>query len=124
MLMTVQDQNHSYDAPTREQALNHFLQSIAMEEEALARLLHAEADKALSFVGKNQDFPNSPSNDEIITFNRSVISILDSLLMAEWLLLKKLDAALHMNPAPLASTSLQTQYSREQDDLDNRSIDY
>ncbi|MFS0556285.1 hypothetical protein [Brevibacillus sp. 179-C9.3 HS] len=119
--MTLQDNIQSNDVPTREEALSHLLQSISLKEEALSRLLNAEADKALAFVGKNLDFPNNPSNDEIITFNRSVISILDSMLMAEWLLLKKLDAAIHMYPGPLKS-------NLEMDDSDlvddDTTIDY
>jgi hypothetical protein len=123
MMMTLQDKVPSYDVPTREEALSHLLQSIALEEEALSRLLNVEADKALAFVGKNLDFPNNPSNDEIITFNRTVISILDSVLMAEWLLLKKLDAAIHMYPVALKS-NFEMEESDFGDELDDITIDY
>ncbi|MFF0830992.1 hypothetical protein ACFYU8_29395 [Brevibacillus sp. NPDC003359] len=123
MMMTLQDKVPSYDVPSRQEALSHLLQSIALEEEALSRLLNAEADKALAFVGKNLDFPNKPSNDEIITFNRTVISILDSVLMAEWLLFKKLDAAIHMYPVALKA-NFEMEESNSGDELDDITIDY
>lgn len=121
--MTLQDKIHSHDVPTRDEALNRLLQSIAMEEEALSRLLDAEANKALAFVGKNLDFPNDPTNHEIITFNRTVISILDSMLMAEWLLLKKLDTAIHMYSTP-SKQDFELKDSDLEEDIDDIGIDY
>ncbi|MGG4496271.1 hypothetical protein [Brevibacillus reuszeri] len=121
--MTFQDKIHARDVPTRDEALNRLLQSIALEEEAMSRLLHAEADKALAFVEKNLDFPNNLTNDEIITFNRTVISILDSILMAEWLLLKKLDTAIHMYPSK-SKSNFDREDSDAEDEIDEITLDY
>ncbi|GKU78117.1 hypothetical protein [Paenibacillus sp. L3-i20] len=76
--------------PTMSEALSHLIESIALEEKALSQLVVSEANKIEAFVGKQQNFPLHPSSDEIIRFNHSVISVLDSIQMAEWLLFKKL----------------------------------
>ncbi|WP_232275160.1 hypothetical protein [Paenibacillus sp. 481] len=81
-----------YEEPiSKEEAVAHLIKAIALEEEALSNLVNTETDKAAAFVGKNLDFPTGPSTSEIIQFNHTVIQFLDSLLMAEWLLLKKID---------------------------------
>lgn len=76
---------------TLKDVLLDLLKSIAREENALAHLIKAEADKIEAFVGKNCDFPTHPSNDEIIELNRSVTKLLETIIMKEWLLLKKLE---------------------------------
>lgn len=81
---------------TKEHAMAQLIRAIALEEEALSKLINTEADKALAFVGKNLDFPTCPSTSEIIKFNYTVIQLLDTMLMAEWMLMKKLDVLMHM----------------------------
>lgn len=77
-----------------EDALTRLVISIAMEEEALANLMRAEADKTLAFVGKERELPTLPSSSEFIQFNQTVTKILDSILMAEWMLMKKFDSVM------------------------------
>lgn len=75
-------------------ALTQLVKSIAIEEEALATLMRAEAEKTLAFVGKDQNLPTHPSTSEFIQFNQTVTKILDSILMAEWMLMKKIDSVM------------------------------
>ncbi|MFD0717412.1 hypothetical protein [Paenibacillus sp. GCM10027626] len=72
--------------------LAQLVKSIAIEEEALATLMQAEANKTLAFVGKDRNLPTQPSSMEFIQFNQTVTKILDSILMAEWMLAKKIDS--------------------------------
>ncbi|EJW18245.1 hypothetical protein PAV_3c06970 [Paenibacillus alvei DSM 29] len=74
--------------PTIDEAVAHLLQSLSLEEGALGQLLLTEAEKAMAFVGKDKNFPSHPTPKEIVDYNSSVVQILDSMLMAEWLLLK------------------------------------
>jgi hypothetical protein len=80
--------------PTAEEAIIDLLKSVAMEETALAHLMNAEAEQIQAFVGKNLNFPSSPSTREIIGFNVTVSSFVETLVMQEWLLLRKLDKIL------------------------------
>ncbi|NOJ68941.1 hypothetical protein [Paenibacillus alvei] len=82
--------------PTIDEAVAHLLQSLSLEEGALGQLLLTEAEKAMAFVGKDKNFPSHPTPKEIVDYNSSVVQILDSMLMAEWLLLKKLNMVVHM----------------------------
>jgi hypothetical protein len=77
-----------------DEALTHLVKSIAIEEEALATLMRAEADKTLAFVGKDRELPTNPTNSEFIQFNQTVTKLLDSILMAEWMLMKKIDSVM------------------------------
>ncbi|MBH5318876.1 hypothetical protein I6N90_13810 [Paenibacillus sp. GSMTC-2017] len=84
---------HSFSGdsiPSMSEALSHLIESIALEEKALSKLVTSEANKIEAFVGKQRNFPLHPSSEDIIRFNDSVISVLDSIQMAEWLLFKKL----------------------------------
>ncbi|HJV44324.1 MAG TPA: hypothetical protein VJ824_01215 [Bacillota bacterium] len=73
------------------------LESIALEETAVSSILRAEAGKIKAFVGKNLEFPSNPSTKEILLFNETVNKMMDSLLMTEWLLLRKLDAIIQID---------------------------
>ena len=81
-------------------SLNHVLfdliKSVANEEEALALLIEAEADKIQAFIGKQGDFPTKPRNKEIFELNRSVTQMLETIVMKEFLLLKKLERTLEV----------------------------
>ncbi|HZG59923.1 MAG TPA: hypothetical protein VEY68_05560 [Anoxybacillus sp.] len=76
------------------------MESVAREENALAHLIRAEADKIQAFVGKYCDFPTKPSNNEIIQLNRSVTQLMETIVMKEWLLLKKLEDTLEFVKKP------------------------
>lgn len=80
--------------PTNDDIIAKLMESIAEEEIALANFISSEANKINAFIGKNLDFPTSPTNQEIIDFNQTVHKIIESLLMKEWLLLRKLDTVI------------------------------
>jgi hypothetical protein len=82
--------------PEIDQAIIDLLESIALEEISLSHILNAEAERIQAFVGKNQEFPTSPSNIEILHFNKSTSSLLDTIIMKEWILYKKLLATLEV----------------------------
>ncbi|MBP1990793.1 hypothetical protein [Paenibacillus eucommiae] len=106
--MSLKDQISSKQMPTFNQAITHLIESIALEEEALSRLMNSEADNMTAFVGKKVNFPTNPTTAEIIQFNQSVVGLLDTILMAEWMLLKKMDAVIHIAPReePYADSTL------------------
>ncbi|MFF2448929.1 hypothetical protein ACFVSW_17750 [Neobacillus sp. NPDC058068] len=89
---------HSHMDDHDKHSLNHVLfdliKSVANEEEALALLIEAEADKIQAFIGTHSEFPTKPSNKEILDLNRSVTQMLETIVMKEWLLLKKLERTL------------------------------
>ncbi|WP_251637951.1 hypothetical protein [Neobacillus niacini] len=72
------------------------LESIALEEIALAHILNAEAEKVQAFVGECFDFPTHPTNKEILAINKSVNQLIETVLMKEWLLLRKLENVLEI----------------------------
>ncbi|MDP4147723.1 MAG: hypothetical protein Q8936_25195 [Bacillota bacterium] len=80
--------------PSNEEIIAQLMESIVKEEIALANLISSEADKINAFVGENSDFPTSPTNQEIVAFNQSIHRIIESILMKEWLLLKKLETVI------------------------------
>jgi len=77
--------------PSLKETFIDLLESIALEEIAISHILNAEAEKMQAFVGKCLNFPSKPTNQELIQFNLSVKQLVDTLLMKEWLLLKKLE---------------------------------
>ncbi|MCH6268423.1 hypothetical protein [Neobacillus citreus] len=79
-----------------EKVLFKLIESIAKEEKALAKLIKAEADKIKAFVGKKGNFPTKPCNDDILDINHSVRQMLETIVMKEWLLLKKLENTLEV----------------------------
>lgn len=95
---------HSHKDDHDKHSLNHVLfdliKSVANEEEALALLIEAEADKIQAFIGNHSEFPTKPSNKEILDLNRSVTQMLETIVMKEWLLLKKLERTLEVIHIP------------------------
>ncbi|PSL42581.1 hypothetical protein B0H94_11455 [Salsuginibacillus halophilus] len=71
------------------------LESIALEEVALSHLLNAEAEKVQAFVCKYGSDCEADFND-LISFNQSVNSTLNSVVMKEFLLLQKLETTLQI----------------------------
>jgi hypothetical protein len=101
--MSDHNKNHfeiEYNDDNLQNVLVNLIESVAQEESALAHLIKAEADKVQAFVGKHCDFPTHPSNNEIIKLNRSVTQLLESIVMKEWLLLKKLEDTLEFVKKP------------------------
>ncbi|WP_064094019.1 hypothetical protein [Rossellomorea aquimaris] len=82
--------------PSSEEIVSKLLESIVEEEIAITNLISSEADKITAFVGEKNNFPTNPTNQEIITFNQTIYRIIESLLMKEWLLLKKIETVLSL----------------------------
>lgn len=80
--------------PNRKEVVLDLLESIALEEIALSHVLNAESEKIQAFVGKCHDFPTNPTSKEIIKFNRGVNQVLETVVMKEWILLRKLENVL------------------------------
>ncbi|WP_238941729.1 hypothetical protein [Bacillus sp. REN10] len=85
--------------PDKNEVIIDLLESIALEEIALSHILNAEAEKIQAFVGECLDFPTKPNNHEIIKFNKSVQSLIETVVMKEWLLLKKLESVMELIPS-------------------------
>ncbi|CAG7626575.1 hypothetical protein ACFQI7_14425 [Paenibacillus allorhizosphaerae] len=77
--------------PSLEEAGIDLLESIALEEMAIAHLVNAEAENVQAFVGKHLNFPTDPTNDQIITFNVTIGRIMETLMFKELFLLRKLE---------------------------------
>ncbi|MDP4085162.1 MAG: hypothetical protein Q8934_11190 [Bacillota bacterium] len=80
--------------PSLDEVITKIIDSVAEEELALAQLISSEANKINAFVGEYSDFPTSPTNSDILKFNQSVQKIIDSVMMKEWLLYKKIEMVL------------------------------
>jgi hypothetical protein len=80
--------------PNRKEVAIDLLESIALEEIALSHIMNAEAEKIQAFVGKDLNFPTHPKSGDIIKFNKEVNRLLETIVMKEWLLLKKLENVL------------------------------
>jgi hypothetical protein len=94
MRMIIPNINKGENTPTLDEAITKIIDSVAEEEMALAQLISSEANKINAFVGAFSDFPTSPTNLEIIKFNHSIQKIIDSVMMKEWLLYKRLEVVL------------------------------
>ena len=77
--------------PNQAEVIIDLLESIALEEIALSHLLNAEAEKMQAFVGECLDFPTCPTNLQILQFNREATRFVETVLMKEWLLLRKFE---------------------------------
>ncbi len=77
--------------PNKKEVAIDLLESIALEEIALSHIMNAEAEKIQAFVGKHLDFPTHPKSRDILKFNKGVNQLLETIVMKEWLLLKKLE---------------------------------
>ncbi len=73
------------------------MNSIIKEEEALSQLLTAEAKKIEAFIGKKKDFPTAPTNLEILSFSHSINQVVETILMKEWLLYRKIELTLQLD---------------------------
>ncbi|CAM3720963.1 hypothetical protein [Mesobacillus zeae] len=86
------------DRPSQVEVVVDLMESIALEEIALSHLLNAEAEKIQAFVGECLDFPTKPSTCEIIMFNKEVVQFLETIVMKEWLLLRKFENVTKLIP--------------------------
>lgn len=78
---------------TRRQIINDILESIALQELAIAHLINAEAEKIQAFTGPHGGFPTSPTNKQIIEFQGHVARILEALTDKQKLLSRTMTMA-------------------------------
>jgi hypothetical protein len=81
--------------PSFSEVIIDLLESIALEETAISRLLHAKAEEIQAFVGKNLDFPTCPTTQDVLSFNHQIHQFIDVIVMKEWLLLRKFEQITH-----------------------------
>ena len=82
--------------PDFDEVIIDLLEAIALEEISLSHILNAEGERIQAFLGKNKDFPTHPTNSEIAEFDKSTANLLDTVIMKEWILYKKLLATLEV----------------------------
>ncbi|MFC3747105.1 hypothetical protein [Paenibacillus sp. GCM10012306] len=83
--------------PAKDEAVSHLIESIASEEKALSRLLETKAEQIRVFSKQNQDQKSSSTAADTIQFNKSITQFMDSVVMSEWMLLKKLETVLQLD---------------------------
>ncbi len=79
------------------EVIRQLFQAVASEEQALANLMNAEADKIHAFLGDGPKAGSKPTANDIVQFSYSTIEILDTLLMAEWMLMKKTNTIIRLD---------------------------
>lgn len=110
-MMEIKGRISSQTIPTIHDAISHLIESIAAEDKAISRLLSTEAEHILAFSKESINHEAGLDLSAIIKFNQSVIQFMDSVIIAEWMLMKKLDTVLHMQ----LDTSLAQQYKTSTD---------
>gem|GEM_PF-6259653 len=83
------------EPPPRDRVISQLLYSIALEETALAALINAEAEKVQA-VGRNLARPCT--FDDVLTFQRSVAEVMQTVVRKEEILLKKLQTVMELAP--------------------------
>ncbi|QGG48575.1 hypothetical protein [Heliorestis convoluta] len=78
---------------TREEAITDVIESIALEETALAHLINAEADKIEHYLKSKTICP-----DKLIALNKTVEQVLKTIIKKEMLLQFKLETAMDTKP--------------------------
>lgn len=81
--------------PDLEQTVVDLLESIALEEISLSHILNAEAESIQAFLCKFLECEKSDLT-ELISFNKTVNSTLSTIVMKEFLLLRKLETTLQI----------------------------
>jgi hypothetical protein len=81
-----------------EESVSQLIRSIAEEEASIARLIEAEASKIHAFIGENLDFPSCPTSKDILRFTQSSNRLIETVLMKEWLLMRKIDSINQIYP--------------------------
>ena len=71
---------------TREEAVGDIIESVALEESALAHILNAESEKLMAVIDNA-----SATTDQLLAINRSVKNTIGAISRLEMLLQAKLD---------------------------------
>lgn len=83
--------------PTRDDAINQIISSIAMEELGLSHIINTEGEKmqyALGTLPDGKSLPEPVTIDDLLALNKSVRETLDSTMQNQFFLKGKLDAAI------------------------------
>ncbi|MHB1393277.1 MAG: hypothetical protein ACYCYE_09405 [Clostridia bacterium] len=72
----------------REEVINDILESIALEETAIAHIINAEGEKLQKLL--ECPFPHPISFDQILDLQKSVIEVFDKLIQKQNILLNKM----------------------------------
>lgn len=83
--------------PCLKETVIDLLESIALEEIALSHLVNAEAEKIQTFLHVIKDSHSCCKGEELIKFNASIGKIIDTVIMKEWILLKKLESVMQID---------------------------
>ena len=83
--------------PCLKETVIDLLESIALEEIALSHLVNAEAEKTQTFVCMAKDKHSCHKEKDFLEFNESIRRIIDTVIMKEWILLKKLENVLQID---------------------------
>ena len=76
------------------QALTNLLESIALEETALAHVVNAEGEK-IQAMACQMNKPCPPNNCDVLAFQKSVVSVMQSAIQMQMLLQFKLENVLN-----------------------------
>jgi len=71
---------------SRDQAITDLIQSVALQEAALAHIMNAEGEKMQAIIGKSD-----VTSEELLTLNKSVESMINSITRLEMMLQAKLE---------------------------------
>ncbi|MEK0317679.1 hypothetical protein [Cohnella sp. 56] len=80
--------------PSKEQVVVDLLKSVALEETAIAHLLHAEADKWKAMIAASASGTECRREQILERSGEQAVKLLDVVIMKEWLLLRKMEAAM------------------------------
>ena len=83
--------------PTLEETVIDLLESIALEEIAISHLLNAEAEKNQALVCKLLHDDRHGLFSELVECNKATCRIIETVIIEEWLLLKKLETVLEID---------------------------
>lgn len=83
--------------PCLKETVIDLLESIALEEIALSHLVNAEAEKIQAFLHTIKESHSCHKGDDFIKFNESIGKIIDTVIMKEWILLKKLESVMEID---------------------------
>ncbi|WP_068775900.1 hypothetical protein [Paenibacillus sp. FJAT-26967] len=71
--------------------LRELLCSAALEETAIAHLIHAQANKIEAFTGRDNSFPTSPTNQQINDFQNGIARVFEAMVEKQKQLIRMIE---------------------------------